>query len=139
MAEKRRRGRPAGSKPDTLRFLSDMADLICYREVRSERAAAERVKTQFRVQATERHLARLCAARRRELEIAGMRRLSAWNTRFDGLPADAWQALMERVEGLAQQDERLASLAAERHPRIPIRRLYPNELRGLLEDGGYSN
>jgi hypothetical protein len=116
-----------------------MAELLCHRDVKSERAAAERVKAQFRVQATERHLARLYAARRRELEIAEMRRLSTWNTRFDGVSADAWQALMERVEGLAKQDERLAALAADRHPRNPIRRLYPYELRRLLEDAGYSN
>jgi hypothetical protein len=53
--------------------------------------------------------------------------------------APNWQALMERVEGLVKQDEQLAAMAAERHPRIPIRRLYPYELRGLPEDGGYSN
>jgi hypothetical protein len=116
-----------------------MAEVICYREVRSERAAAKRVKAQFRVQATERHLARLYAARRPELEIAGMRQLSTWNARFDGMPADAWQALMEQVEGLATQDERFAALVAGRHPRLPVHRLYPSELRALLRDGGYPN
>jgi len=139
VAEKRQPGRPWGSNPNITRYLPDMAELLCHRDVKSERAAAECVKAQFRVKATERHLARLYAARRRELEIAEMRRLSTFNLRFDGVPADAWQALMERVERLAKQDEQLAAMAAERHPRIPIRRLYPSELRGLLEDGGYSN
>lgn len=115
-----------------------MAEALCSRRVRSVAAAADFVLENASFGLSKRQLQRLYARYGEALEVAYMRKLADRRIgEFRDTGPEDWQAMLDRVQRLIREDERVVVVARDlerRMPggRVPIHRWYPAELRELL-------